>query len=643
MLRVIGLFILIGIHQVCDAQVIEGRIVDKETGEGIIGAHIQVENYGIITTSNLNGAFRLSVTSLPVTLLVSHLSFKTKTQSIQRLAPIKISMTPQISQLEDVSIEVSEDKRWRKQLKKFERLFFGTSKEGNACDLVNPWVIDFDREGGFFKAQSNDIIQFKNNYSGYLVSLMLETFYQNGNKIVYRGKPFFEKLKDDKYLKNREKAFYGSVRHFFHAATRGISSSEGFIVTAVQYDPSTKLFNDQYQINDQKFILKNEDNYRFNYSGYLKVVYINESNPIIGRSSRNTRSDFQQSYIYMDGSSTIYPNGSLEDPEKLVTFGYWSEYERAGHWLPFDYFPEDYLEKIEAKEQKKVRSSQNYNGFKLNQLQIPESEIKHGGPHRDEIPAILLPYIIDADESVGIREDDLILGIKIDGEARAYPLKILNRHEAVNDQIHGVSVLITYCPLCGSGMAFDRMVYGEVLEFGISGLLYNSDVLLYDRTHESLWSQIDQKAISGPRVGSKLSALPLQQMTWSNWKSLNPETKILSMETGYLWDYEKDPYEQYRSSDKLMFPVTHMSDELSDKESVLGVTIDNQSIAFSLSELSKLKGHQLDYPFMGKTLKIAWNEKSQSIWLENENIPATQLFWFAWYAFHPETEVFRAN
>ena len=86
---------------------------------------------------------------------------------------------------------------------------------------------------------------------------MLETFYQNSNKIVYRGKPFFEKLEDDKYLKNREKAFYGSVRHFFHAASLGISASEGFIVTAVQYDPSTKLFHDQYQINDQKFILKN--------------------------------------------------------------------------------------------------------------------------------------------------------------------------------------------------------------------------------------------------------------------------------------------------------------------------------------------------------------------------------------------------
>ena len=152
MVRVLLLLLLLSIHQVSVAQLIEGRIVDKETGEGIIGAHIQVENYGVITTTNQNGSFSLGVASLPVTLLISHLSFETRTETIQSLAPIKISLAPQISQLEDVSIEVSEDKRWRKQLKKFERLFFGASKEGNACKLLNPWVIDFDRKDGFFKA-----------------------------------------------------------------------------------------------------------------------------------------------------------------------------------------------------------------------------------------------------------------------------------------------------------------------------------------------------------------------------------------------------------------------------------------------------------------------------------------------------------
>ena len=128
------------------------------------------------------------------------------------------------------------------------------------------------------------------------------------------------------------------------------------------------------------------------------------------------------------------------------------------------------------------------NGFDLSNATLPVEQILHGGPPRDGIPAISNPKLIAAPDASFLKPDDRIIGIEIAGVARAYPVSILNWHEIVNDQIGEQRFAITYCPLCGTAVAFDATIDGEPTDFGVSGLLYNSDVLLYDFATESLWS-----------------------------------------------------------------------------------------------------------------------------------------------------------
>ena len=181
------------------------------------------------------------------------------------------------------------------------------------------------------------------------------------------------------------------------------------------------------------------------------------------------------------------------------------------------------------------------NGFDLDQPLVAEDQIQRGGPPRDGIPSIDAPNFIDAADADFLKADDRVLGLVINKEARAYPLSILNWHEIVNDKFAGQAVIISFCPLCGTGMAFEPEP--PVSEFGVSGLLYNSDVLLYDRETGSLWSQIMAKAINGPLKGKILKQIPLTHTSWQDWKTKHPDSRVLSKDTGYKRVYSKSPYE----------------------------------------------------------------------------------------------------
>ncbi|UCH41924.1 MAG: DUF3179 domain-containing protein, partial [Gammaproteobacteria bacterium] len=145
------------------------------------------------------------------------------------------------------------------------------------------------------------------------------------------------------------------------------------------------------------------------------------------------------------------------------------------------------------------------NGFDLSNSILPQDQILQGGPPRDGIPALSNPKLIKPGNASYLKPGDRVIGISLQGQARAYPIAILNWHEIVNDEINNQRFAVTYCPLCGTAVAFDATVGGKPTDFGVSGLLYNSDVLLYDRETESLWSQIMSQAISGPRVGTMLT------------------------------------------------------------------------------------------------------------------------------------------
>ena len=154
-------------------------------------------------------------------------------------------------------------------------------------------------------------------------------------------------------------------------------------------------------------------------------------------------------------------------------------------------------------------------GFDYSKHSIPINEIHSGGPSKDGIPALYNPKFILAKDAAYLKPQDRILGLYLNGEAKAYPIRILNWHELVNDSVGGKDVLVSYCPLCGTGMAFDANIDGRKYLFGVSGKLYNSDVLMYDKETESLWSQIKMEAVTGAMTGKRLTLLPLIHTTWS--------------------------------------------------------------------------------------------------------------------------------
>lgn len=287
------------------------------------------------------------------------------------------------------------------------------------------------------------------------------------------------------------------------------------------------------------------------------------------------------------------------------------------------------------------------NGFDLSSATIPPQRILRGGPPRDGIPAIDNPIFIDAAAADFLADDDWVLGITVGGIARAYPIKILNWHEVVNDRLQGKPLAVTFCPLCGSGVVFDATVNGRPLTFGVSGLLYNSDVLLYDRQTDSLWSQLLRRSVSGTHAGIKLATLPVQHTTWKNWRLQYPATQVLSTETGEARDYAIDPYAGYEKSPATIFPVQPQAplDSFHPKEWVLGVHAGDKSVAYPFSQLRKNGRAQFADSVGGKPVVIHWNETAQAAraeWPEGGG-EAVRAFWFAWFAFNPQTRVFRAE
>lgn len=289
--------------------------------------------------------------------------------------------------------------------------------------------------------------------------------------------------------------------------------------------------------------------------------------------------------------------------------------------------------------------SQSINGFDLGDASVPAEQILHGGPGRDGIPSLDNPEFVTAENAGFLRPSDRVLGIVVDSVARAYPIRILNYHEIVNDRIAGERVVITYCPLCGSGMAFPSTIGSTALEFGVSGLLYNSDVLLYDRQTGSLWSQILQQAISGPMKGGRLEALTLSNTSWRDWRSRYPGTQVLSTETGYRRNYRVDPYPNYGQDGRLYFPVADENRSYRRKSLVLGLEIGGRFKAYPFEEL-KSGPDTFDDEFQQVGFSVHYDHRNQTarvVGRDGRELPTLVAFWFAWYAFHPDTEIYKAE
>jgi hypothetical protein len=282
------------------------------------------------------------------------------------------------------------------------------------------------------------------------------------------------------------------------------------------------------------------------------------------------------------------------------------------------------------------------NGFDVSNAIIPENEILSGGPPRDGIPSIDAPKFVRPEKADYMRPDDIVISLTHGSETRGYPLRILVWHEIANDRIGDLNVAVTYCPLCGTAMAFDRAAGERVMTFGVSGLLYNSDFLMYDRETESLWSQLAMKAVAGPLVNTELEWLPSEHLTWQAWRKKFPNGKVLSTETGHARDYTSSPYEGYEATERTLFPVPQTRDELPNKEWVIGIVLNGEAKGYPVGALPPKTPLQDEVGAQKITISYDPAARRPEVLDDTGNpIPYVMVYWFAWQAFYPETQLWK--
>jgi Protein of unknown function (DUF3179) len=219
---------------------------------------------------------------------------------------------------------------------------------------------------------------------------------------------------------------------------------------------------------------------------------------------------------------------------------------------------------------------------------VPLDEFVGGGPPKDGIPSIDEPKFVSAEEADRFLEPrEPIAVVVVAGEVRAYPIQILIWHEIVNDEIAAQPVAVTYCPLCNSTVAFSRVVDGEPVEFGTTGMLRNSDLVMYDRSTESWWQQITAEAVVGELTGAKLDVLPSQIFSWAELRRLRPDARVLSRNTGFNRDYGSSPYGGYDTDpDSQPFLLEGEPDRsLPPKERVAAVRSGDSAVVYPFSRL----------------------------------------------------------
>jgi len=333
---------------------------------------------------------------------------------------------------------------------------------------------------------------------------------------------------------------------------------------------------------------------------------------------------------------------------------------------------------------------------------VDPDDITFGGVPPDGIPPIDDPKFLTVSEVDFLDAREPVIAIEIHGDARAYPAQIMIWHEIVNDVVGGVPVVVTYCPLCNTGIAFRRPVIdGQLLDFGTSGKLYHSNLVMYDRQTESLWPQAMGLAVIGPLTGTKLDMLPVQMVSWADWRAEHPDGKVLSLDTGAVRPYGENPYESYDRPDSTPFLFEGPPDpRLHALARVLGVQVAGDAVAFPYLELedravagwsiveAEVGGRDVvvfwkagtvsavDAPVIARSRDVGAtgafdprvgertltfhatpgsivDEQTGSVWnivgravsgplagTELRPVISTESFWFDWAAFHPDTRIF---
>jgi hypothetical protein len=298
-------------------------------------------------------------------------------------------------------------------------------------------------------------------------------------------------------------------------------------------------------------------------------------------------------------------------------------------------------------------------GFTLSPCLIPCDEIVAAGLPKDGLPALMMPRLMSAAAVDSLNQaergkylvsDDRVIGLVIAGMARAYPLRVLNWHEVANDTLGGQPVAVTYNPLCDASAGFSRRVTGQELEFGVSGLLYNSNLLLYDRREdghdESLWSQLQARAVTGPAAaaGRELTVLPIAVVSWADWCSWHPHTTVPYPEQEFRASYKRNPYGSYYGSDRLRFPVRPQApvDGLRPKERIVALYSAQKWLVYPYREIrARSQGRGVWVHRQGDVdLRFVCSNEPPGLAVftaeTSKLLPSVHTFWFAWFALHPQ-------
>ncbi len=283
-------------------------------------------------------------------------------------------------------------------------------------------------------------------------------------------------------------------------------------------------------------------------------------------------------------------------------------------------------------------------GFNTMSLIIKREQIEHGGPAKGGIPALSRPETTTIPRARFMSPKDRVVGVTVAGESRAYPIRILNWHEVINDELGGIPILVAYCPLCDSVTVADRRLEGKRYEFGVSGKVYQSNLLLFDRTHNALWSQIGFMAVSGPNAGRSLQQLGNWQITtYKHWRKRFPDSTVVTLNTGYPRDYGLNPYQDYMLHEGLLFGVDPLDERLPKKARVVGIRLGDSARAYPVEQIfASPKGVLRDNIGAGAVL-LRGHRRSGTVILEKipQGAKVAYSFWFAWAAQHPHTQIYK--
>jgi len=278
-------------------------------------------------------------------------------------------------------------------------------------------------------------------------------------------------------------------------------------------------------------------------------------------------------------------------------------------------------------------------GFDLAGLRVPRELLVEGGPGREGIKAVDEPRFAAPEEAHWVAPDSPVLGVALGGQARAYPVHLLEWHQVVNDELASAPLVVTFDPIAGAPRAFRREAAGRRLDFGVSGLLYNSNFLLFDRPTGSLWSQWNGQAVAGPLAGQTLSPVEVRQEVFAAWLERHPGAAVLERPLPQQIDYRHSPFKAYWVADRIPFPVKAEDRSYHAKEVVVGVVVRGRARAYLGSRVAS-RGGGVEDEFQGAKLRIAYDTNSSTFrWEVPEGVEVGEAYWFAWKAWHPDTDV----